>query len=248
MARQAPNVRTWSKTVPDYLFELGDLDVYVLKEHADVIAAMGRRRAPQRDDLSEVAVVLASWIAPAVAMVGWVGNPQRNLEGFGSAADDAAAWCLAVAFLGVLLIGWRWLRTGRRWERLEVAGVAITAGAGGFSLVAMRNSSGVDVLGLAPVSLPAWLAAVSSVLLGVAMAVASRGRRTPFRKNFRVTGSADPERIASLVDALEPRRREKLLDERRRAVRRLRDRGLIDGHQEDDVQSRPLGLSYDVGR
>lgn len=247
MSRQVPNVRTWSKTVPEHLFDLGDLDVYVLKEHTEVIAAMGRRRAP-RGDLPEFGVVLASWIAPAVAVAGWVGNPRRDLEGFGSAADDAAAWCLAVAFLGVLIIGWRWLRSGRRWERLEVAGVVITVVAGGFSLAAMRSSSGVDVLGLAPVSLPAWFATVSSVLLGGAMAVASRGRREPFSKHFRVAGSADPQRVASLVDELEPRRREKLLDERRRALRRLRDRGLIDANQEDDVRSRPLGLSHGAGR
>lgn len=91
-----------------------------------------------------------------------------------------------------------------------------------FALILMRNASGIDIVGFAPVSLPVWQSAVLSAVVGTGTAIASRGRRVPFRKHFRVTGPADPQRVNGLVDALEPRRREKLLEERRRAVARLR--------------------------
>lgn len=245
MTREVPNVRTWSKTVPDYLFVLGDLDVYVLKQHDEVLQAMGRTQARTRGDLPDVPIVLANLLAPGVAIAGWTGDPRRGLDGAGRAADVLAAWCLAIASAGVVLAGWRWVRSRRHWNGLETAGVATTLVAALFSLASMRDSSGPDALGLTTL-LPVLSAAVLSACVGGAMAVASQGKRVPFRRYFRITGPADPERIERLVDALEPRRREKLLDERRRAVRRLLDRGLIDGRRGDDVQSLPLGLSPTV--
>lgn len=248
MTRQIPNVRTWSKTVPSYLFTLRDLDVYVLKQHDDVLRAMGRARAAgwRLGDLPEAVVIVVSIIAPAVGITVWGGrDPWRRVEvaGLGELADDVAAWCFAIALLGPPLILWRWWRSRRHWDGLEVAGIVTSLVAGILTLGGMASASGVDVLGFAPVSLPVWLTVALAALVGASVAVASRGRRVPFRRYFQVTGAADPQRVGVLVDALEPRRREKLLDERRRAIARLRDRGLIDAARADAVRSLPLGLS-----
>lgn len=243
MAGQIPNVRTWSKTVPPHRFTPADLDVYLLKEHPALLAAMGRERTRAWGDLPDLPLVVATLIAPGVGIAGWFARPSRGRPDLGSASDDLAAWCFALALVGMGLIIRQWWRSGRRWTGLELAGTATTGAAGLLTLWLMGTVAEVDVLAVAPVSLPVWLAVLAAGAMGAAIGLGSRGRRAPFRRHFRAVAAADRSRIDAEVAALAPRRRETLAEERRRALGRLRRRGLLDETQQRALDAQPLGHS-----
>ena len=91
--------------------------------------------------------------------------------------------------------------------------------------------------------MPAWLTILGGLVLAAVMQWASHGQRLQFRRFFRVTHKPNFDEVRRLVGRLDYRRQEKLLDERRRAIRRLTERGLIDRTQAARVESLPLGCS-----
>ena len=59
-ANQTINVRTWSKTVPSYGLRLSDLDLYVLRNHDDVLRALGHERVEGPTRLRERGLIEAA--------------------------------------------------------------------------------------------------------------------------------------------------------------------------------------------
>ncbi|MFC7622919.1 hypothetical protein [Microlunatus sp. GCM10028923] len=251
-ARQTINVRTWSKTVPPYGFRPGDLDLYVLKEHDDILRALGRERSPDRSGRLGVFLGLIC----LVALVGGVstfggtilstaGGVTRSVGEAGPLDDDLGipitAGCFVVVLAGVIGIGYRWWSSHRHSTGLEIGYLIAAVGCGGIALWQLGTDRGVP--GFAPASLPVWLTVAAAAVLLAAVLLFSRGRRVPVPRHFRAIGPPDPDRAAGLVAGLEPRVREKLLDERRRAIGRLRDRDLLDDAAAADLESTPLGTS-----
>jgi hypothetical protein len=76
-----------------------------------------------------------------------------------------------------------------------------------------------------------------------AVLIFSRGRRVTVPRHFRTAGTAEPDRAAELIAALAPRVRERLVDERRRAIARLRERGVITETEATKLAASPLGFA-----
>jgi hypothetical protein len=254
---QTINVRTWSKTVPSYGFRPGELDLYVLKNHDDLVRALGYERVAGAGRLS-----LGRWALFMVfvfALIGGVttvGGPIFNTHGgrttpTGTAAplDNAigvpvTSWCFVVVLIGVLLIGARWLRADRHRDALEIGCLVATVACGALALGQLVSDRGVDAFGTP--TLPVWAAAVLAAVLLAAVLLFSRGRRASIPNHFRRTGSPDPQQASRLIEQLDPAHRDKLLGERRRAIGRLRDRGLIDAGAAAQLEALPLGASTTI--
>lgn len=251
MANQTINVRTWSKTVPSYGLNLGDLDLYVLKNHDDILRALGRERIAERSAFwsRETAGVLLGVVC-VFALVGGVstlGGPIPNGGGSlgetGPLADPVTTWCFVVVLLGVAWVAYRWLGTRRHSAGLEIAYLVATVACAAIALWQQSSARDIDVLAFAPLSIPVWAAGAIAAVLLAAMLLFSRGRRMPTPKHFRVIGAPDQQQAIELIAALAPGVRDKQLDERSRAIARLRERGLIDQTQAAHVESLPLGTS-----
>ncbi len=255
MGNQTINVRTWSKTVPRHGFRSGDLDLYVLKEHADILRALGHERSTIRGrDALEVIVRLVCLFAlvggvstlggTILSTVGGVTRPVGEAD----ALDDdlgipITMWCFVVVLLGVVGIAYRWLTTRRHWTGIEIGFLIGAIACGGIALWQLGHDRGVAVLDFTPASVPVWLTVAAAALLLAAVLIFSRGRRVPVPQHFRAVGTPNRQQALDLIAALEPRVREKRLDERRRAITRLRERGLIDEPEAADLMSSPLGSS-----
>ncbi|MCH1864904.1 hypothetical protein [Nocardioides sp. CFH 31398] len=245
-----PKVRAWSNTVRRETFDAADLDLFVLRDHQPVLAALGRARVdeaagaaaaePQRlRRLRQVACV-----APVFTLAAF-GGPVPGRSGIEAGAMDggwAQLW-LALVFLvaapGPALALRRWWVTGRRRDPYEVLalGVGLTLG-----LAALRGLSDEWRAGsFALASLPAWVTVVTGVLTAAAMVFASRGRRTQGDLSFARIGEPDRAKARRMIDALPARTREQLHDMRRRAVENLTQRGLLDDDDARRVLSTPLG-------
>jgi hypothetical protein len=259
MASQTINVRTWSKTVPSYGLRLGDLDLYVLKNHDDILRALGHERVTERKTFwtRETASVYLSLVC-VFALVGGVatlggtvlsndGGTTRTVREADALDNDLGVpitmWCFVVVLLGVTGIAYRWLRTHRHSANLEIAYLVAAVACGSIALWQLGHSRDVDVLGFAPPSIPVWATVAAAAALLAPMLLFSRGQRVPVPRHFRVVGTPNPEQALRLIAALEPRVRDKQLDERRRAIARLRERGLIGESQSAHVASLPLGTS-----
>lgn len=238
-------MRSWSKKVPGRFFDPRDLDVYVLKEHDEVIAALGRSRTRSRVDPDGLPGFLTV-LAPALALVAWGGALRAGtweLGGMGSAAPEWIAGCFLVTVLGLVLVGLRWWRYDRQRDRVEMLGAVVSWATGLIALFGLYHEPRVDVLGFSPVTLPVWGSVVLAAGLGLAMAFGSSGPRVPFRRYFKVTGPPDVTRAQMLIQELGSQRQAKLMKERRKAVRRLADRGLLDKRSALDLTTLPLGRS-----
>lgn len=250
-ARQTINVRTWSTTVPRYGFRPGDLDLYVLKEHDEILRALGQeRRAARSHSTPEVIISLLCLIA----LVGGVstfggtilsttGGVTRPVGEAGPLDDDLGipitAGCFVVVLFAVIAIGYRWWRSRRHWAGLELGYLIAAACCGGIALWQLGHER--DLAGFAPASIPVWLTVAAAAPLLAAMVIFSRGRRVPAPRHFRTAGTPEPDRAAELIAALDPRVRERLLDERRRAIARLRERDVITEAEATALEASPLG-------
>ncbi|WP_152362093.1 hypothetical protein [Microlunatus speluncae] len=255
MANQTINVGTWAKTVPRYGFRLADLDLYVLKEHDDILRALGQERGTSRSRNTLRVLAGLGCLFALVGGVSTMGGPILSTQGgvtstvgeAGPLSDDLGvpftAWCFVVVFLGVAGIAYRWLTTDRHSAAAEIGYLAAAVVCSGFALWQLGHDRGVDVLGFAPASVPVWATVVAAALLLTAVLFGSRGRRAPVPRHFRTVGSPDRQQVLDLVAALEPAVREKRLDQRRRAITRLRERGLIDEPEAAMIGSTPLGTS-----
>lgn len=256
-ASQTINVRTWSKTVPSYALRLSDLDLYVLKNHDDLLRVLGYERGAGATRLT-----LLRWAVHMlflVALVGGVstlGGDMFSTYGGRTVRTGTAdpldndigvpltSWCFVVVLIGVLVVGFRWLRTDRHRDALEIGYLVATVACGALALGQLVSERDVDAFAAA--SIPVWLAAgIAAVLLG-AVLLFSRGRRVPARKDFLRVATPDPQRAIELVEALDAKERDKLLSERRRAIARLQERGLIDAAAAVQVGSLPLGTSTTI--
>lgn len=260
MANQTINVRTWSKTVPSYGLRLAELDLYVLKNHDDVLRALGHERVDGTTSWRRTAgwFVGLVFVLAVVGGVSTLGGPilsafggRTMVTGEADALDNdigtsLTVWCFVVVLVAVASIGVRWLRSWRYRATVEVGYLAAVVVCGALALWQLESARSVDVARFAPASIPVWLSVVVGAVLLVAMLVASRGRRTPVPRNFRPVGTPDPRRAAELVGALQPAERDKLLDQRRRAIARLRERGLIDAAEAERVGALPLGSSTTI--
>lgn len=259
MANQTINVRTWSKTVPAYGLRLGDLDLYVLKNHDNILRALGRERIPERGTFWSLKTleVLLGWVF-MFALVGGVstlggtvtsndGRTTRTVRE-ADALDDGLGvpitmWCFVIVLLAVAAIAYRWWRTHRHSAGLEIGYLVAVVVCGGIALWELGAAREIDVLAFTPQSIPVWAAVAAAAGLLAAMLLFSRGRRVPIPQHFRVVGTPNPQEALELIAALEPGVRAKRLDERRRAIARLRERGLIDETQAAHLESLPLGTS-----
>ncbi|TCC24917.1 hypothetical protein [Kribbella speibonae] len=256
-ANQSTNVRTWSKTVPSYGLRLSDLDLYVLKNHDDLLRVLGYERVEGSSPRA-----LVGWAVHMVflfALVGGVstlGGDMFSTYGGRTVRTGTAdpldndigvpltSWCFAVVLIGVVLVAVRWLRSDRHRDGMEIGYLVATVACGALALGQLVSDRGLDAF--AAPSIPVWAAAVCAAVLLAAVLLFSRGRRVPVPNNFRQIDTPDPQQAIALVEALEPKERDKLLGERRRAIERLRERGLIDAAEAAHVESLPLGASTTI--
>ena len=261
MARgnQTINVRTWSKTVPSYGLRLSDLDLYVLKNHDDLLRVVGYVRVEGNASWSRRALEPLLHMVFLVALVGGVstlGGEMFSTYGGRTMPTGTAdpldndigvpmtAWCFAVVLVGVLVTAFRWLRTDRHRDAKEVGYLVATVACGALALGQLVSARGVDAF--AAPSIAVWAAAGLAAALLAAMLLFSRGRRARVPRDFRRIEATDPQRVIGLVEALEAEERDKLLGERRRAIARLRERGLIDAAEAAQLDSLPLGASTTI--
>ncbi len=256
-ANQTINVRTWSKTVPSYGLRLSDLDLYVLKNHDDVLRVLGYERVegPTPRAFLGWAVHMAFLFA-LVGGVSTLGGEMFSTYGGRTVRTGTAdpldndigvpltSWCFAVVLVGVLAVAVRWLRTDRHRDAKEVGYLVATVACGALALGQLVSERGVDAF--APPSLPVWAAAGLAAALLAAVLLFSRGRRVPVPRNFRPIETPDLKLATGLVEALESKERDKLLSERRRAIGRLRERGLIDAAEAAQLEALPLGASTTI--
>jgi hypothetical protein len=253
-ANQTINVRTWSKTVPSYGLRLGDLDLYVLKNHDDVLRVLGYERIEGPTSRAFLGwAVHTAFLFALVGGVSTLGGDMFSTYGGRTVRTGTAdpldndlgvpltSWCFVVVLVGVLLIAYRWLRTDRHRDGLEIGYLVATVACGALALGQLVSDRGVDAF--AAPSLPVWAAAVLAAVLLAAVLLFSRGRRVPVPNDFRRIDERDPRRVTGLIEALDAKERDKLLGERRRAIQRLRERGLIDAAQAAEIESLPLGAS-----
>lgn len=249
---QVPNVRTWSSKVPAHQAHLADLDVYLLKEHRDVLTALGRERLPQgeqggasweRDAALSLLPCLLLPITGVIAFTGGRDSTGREVDGLATgAATTVAALCFAVAFIAALRIAVRWWRTGRQRSTPEVVALAAAALLAASALRLLEDARGEAAL-FAPAALPVWGTGIVAGVMLVLECAASTGPRTYMARHFRVVGPPDPQRVMALLGRLDPQVVDKLLKERDRAIARLQQRGVIDEDQARQVAGVPMGLS-----
>lgn len=256
MAAETINVRTWSKKVPSYGFRLGDLDLYVLKDHDDILRTLGYTRIEDNTFWSRHTLgVYLRWVF-LLALVGGVSTLGGAILGVGGGdwtleatpldndlGGSITLWCFVVVLIGVAAIAYQWLRTRRHSVGAEIAYLVATVVCGGIALGQLAFERQIDITNFAAPSIAVWAAAGAAAILLVAVVFFSRGRRVPVPKHFRAIGTPDPQQALELIAALEPQVGAKRLDERRRAIARLRDRGLIDESQAARIESLPLGTS-----
>ncbi|NIK59373.1 hypothetical protein [Kribbella shirazensis] len=236
---------------------MGDLDLYVLKNHPDVLRVLGYQRVERASPWSRLEWFLSMLFL--VALVGGVttlGGQMFSTYGgrtvYTGTADPLdndigvplTSWCFAVVLVGVLAAAYRWLRTDRHRDAKEIGYLVATVACGAVALGQLVSERGVDAF--AAPSIPVWAAAGLAAVLLAAMLLFSRGRRVPVPRDFRRVEAPDPKRAIALVEALEPKKRDKLLEERRRAIARLQERGLIDAAEAAQLESLPLGASTTI--
>lgn len=254
-ANQTINVRTWSKTVPPYGFRLGDLDLYALKEHDDILRALGYRRDTFRGRKVLRVVVSLTFLLALVGGVSTLGGTVLSTQGgvtrpireADPLSDDLGipltTGCFVVVFLGVVAIAYRWLTTNRHSTAAEIGYLIAAVACGGLALWQLGSDREVAVLAFAPASIPVWVTVAAAAGLLAAVLLCSRGRRVPVLRHFRAIGPPNHQQALELIRDLEPVVREKRLDERRRAIVRLKERGLIDDAEAATIESLPLGSS-----
>lgn len=247
MAAQRPGAHSWASQVSDEQFRLSELDLHVLGSHPEILAALGRRwRTGPSADTIAFAASLPAILGALVLAPGWFrqaqGEPWLEPVDFGDRAASIASFFFSVALVGLAVLTALWLRRGRLRAGPEVFAVVMTLVAGLIALPLMASVD-VDVLGFAPVTLPVWGATAAAAAVLGAFTLASAGRRTGDAQDFRITGPADPARADALVAALSPRKAKGLAAERKRAVGRLRERGMITGAQAAAVEALPIGSS-----
>ncbi len=148
-----------------------------------------------------------------------------------------------MVFVGVAVIAYRWWSTDRHSSAAEIGYLIAALGCGGIALWQLGDDRGVAVLVFAPASVPVWGTVTAAAALLTAVLLGSRGRRAPVPQHFRPAGTPNPQRALELIAALDPRVRQKRLDERRRAITRLKERGLINEAGAASIESLPLGSS-----
>ena len=190
-------------------------------------------------------VLFLCGLLPLMAAAAWGGvlTESRIEVDALSEAPEIGRWCFSGSTLGLIVVAASWWRTHRLRSTLEMATVLWAVGAGVYFLVGTWNDGSVDVLPPDQETVPAWLTILGGLVLAAVMQWASHGQRLQFRRFFRVTHKPNFDEVRRLVGRLDYRRQEKLLDERRRAIRRLTERGLIDRTQAARVESLPLGCS-----
>ncbi|WP_299053731.1 hypothetical protein [uncultured Nocardioides sp.] len=157
-------------------------------------------------------------------------------------SDTATVYCallFLVAVPGPALVAMRWLAAHRRRDWLEIAYLAFTTLVGASVLTSMITDWYVEPLALP--TLPVWVTTVTAAAVLLAVAVASRGRRTQADEHFRVVGEPDPTKARQMIEALPARTREQLHDMRTRAVENLTKRGVVDADEARRITSTPLG-------
>lgn len=259
-ASQTINVRTWSKTVPAYGLRLSDLDLYVLKNHDDLLRVLGYERVDAAASPGRNILVWAAHMVFLVALVtgvSTVGGDMFSTHGGRTVRTGVAdpldngigipltSWCFVVVLVGVLVVAVRWLRTDRHRDPIEVGYLLATVACGALALGQLVSDRDVDA-GDGP-AIPVWIAGGLAAVLVAAMLLFSRGRRVPVRRDFRRVEELEPGSVTGLADGLDSKEREKLLGERRRAIGRLRERGLIDPAAAARVEALPLGGSTTLG-
>jgi hypothetical protein len=253
-AGQTINVRTWSKTVPAYGLRPHDLDLYVLKNHDDLLRVLGYERvdaaASRRILIWALHMV---FLVALVAGVSTVGGDMFNTHGGRTVSTGVAdpldndigipltSWCFVVVLIGVSVVAFRWLRTDRHRDAIEVGYLLATVACAALALGQLVSDRDVDP-GDGP-AIPVWAAGGLAAILVAAMLLFSRGRRVPVRRDFRRIGGREAGSVVGLIETLDGKEREKLLGERRRAIRRLRERGLIDAAAAARIEALPLGAS-----
>ncbi|MEU8223122.1 hypothetical protein [Kribbella sp. NPDC048915] len=252
---QTINVRTWSKTVPAYGLRLRDLDLYVVKNHDELVRALGFERVAGRPSRLRWALSMV-FVFALIGGVSTVGGPIFTTHGGRTTPIGTAdpldndlgvpltSWCFVVVLIGVLMIAGRWLRTDRHRDGLELGYLAATVAFGALAVGQLVSERGVGAFDVP--ALPVWAAAVLAAFVLAAVLLFSRGRRVPVPNDFRRLGPPDPQRVIRLTAELEPRQRAKLLDERRRAIARLRERGLVDAAEATQLAELPLGASTTI--
>lgn len=258
-ANQTINVRTWSKTVPSYGLRLSDLDLYVLKNHDDLLRVLGYERVDGSATWSRRTLewlLNMVFLVALIAGVSTLGGDMFSTHGGRTSRTGTAdpldnsigvpmtAWCFVVVLVGVLVAAVRWLRTDRHRDAKEIGYLVATVACGALALGQLVSDRGVDAF--AAPSIPVWAAAGLAAALLAAMLLFSRGRRVPVPSDFRRIEAPNPQRAIGMVEALESKQRDKLLGERRRAIARLRERGLIDAAEAAQVESLPLGASTTI--
>ncbi|MFG1909967.1 hypothetical protein [Kribbella sp. NPDC048928] len=78
-ASQTINVRTWSKTVPAYGLRLHDLDLYVLKNHHNLLRVLGYERVDATASWGRNILVWALHMLFLVALVTGVTTVGRRV-------------------------------------------------------------------------------------------------------------------------------------------------------------------------
>lgn len=255
-ASQTINVRTWSKTVPAYGLRLHDLDLYVLKNHDELLRVLGYERVNDTASWGRNILVWCLHMVFLVALVTGVttvGGQMFSTHGGRTVSTGVAdpldndigipltSWCFVVVLVGVLVAAFRWLRTDRHRDAVEVGYLLATVACAALALGQLVSDRDVDA-GDGP-AIPVWVAGVLAAVVVAAMLLFSRGRRVPVRRDFRRIEALEPGSVVGLADALDAKEREKLLGERRRALGRLRERGLIDAAAAARVEALPLGAS-----
>lgn len=242
-----PKIRAWSNTVRRSQLRLSDIDLYVLRDRPEILAALGRTRAPDDSPPRQRAASFLrglAMIAPALSIVAYGGTVPGNntLEAPPMEADFAVVYtalCFLVTLPGPIIALRRWRIAHRRRDWLELSYLG-----GTVLLGALIYSSMVTAWRLPPIAVPTWPVLLAIGLSAVVLAVmvfGSRGPRTPADSHFPRVGPTDAARVRSLVDRLSPKVREQLHAMRSRALEKLRDRDLIDDDQLSRVAATPLG-------
>lgn len=250
--RQTPNVSTWSRTVPADKFRVGDLDLYTWKEHPEVLRRLGFERIPAKEidtgDAGQVAVLATVMLAPFIALSAFIGgyneNTQTSVEGLPTGlAVYVAIGLHLVGVIGVVLVAWRWWRSGRRWSLGESACLGLGTVFAALTLVTLTAETGIALFPVPLTALPMWVFIVPAVLVLAAILGLSRERRRPPHTYFRQVGDADLTEAVGLMAQVDQGKLDTMLGKRSRAITRLRDRGLVEEATAAGLRELPTGLS-----
>ena len=258
MANQTINVRTWSKRVPRHRFRPELLDLYAVKNHDEIVRALGyERRDPSAATVRGAAVGLGQ-LAFVLALVAGVAGIAGTVLAYDPASgtvtdtglpldEDVVFSVTVVSFcivlVGVLVITLSWLRARRHWSLVERGFLIATIACAVVALLSLGRTFDVDVLGFAPASIPVWAALGAAVVVLAAQLTLSQGKRQQLTSDFRRVGEPDHHRAMTLVAGLDVKQRDRLTAERRRAIDRLRERGVIDDDEERRLGALPLGAA-----